>query len=281
MIAVHVAENRPNADDAARSFVELALAAGLTLSGCEQVDGDRLNLPVANGHADVVVAVGGDGTVLQGAVHALAMGASIVGINVGRVGFLAEVEIGDIGRLVNLLAEGGFRTAPRMTLAATIAGTTTIGLNDVVIEKTSSQHMVGVDVAVDDERFLTYRCDGVIITTPTGSSAYNLSAGGPLIDTRLAAMAITPVAPYSLFRAAVVIAPESVVVCEVMPSRPAGLSVDGRRVGELQAGEGVTITRGPDIHMIDFSSRSYPETLKKKLRLHEGLEGVLSWGGNA
>jgi NAD+ kinase len=281
MIAVHVAENRPNADAAARQFVDAAAAAGLTLAGCEQTDGDRLGLPVASGNADVVVAVGGDGTVLQGAVHALAMGAAIVGINVGRVGFLAEVEVTEIERLATMLATEAPRASPRMTLAATLGGTTTIGLNDVVIEKTSSQHMVGVDVAVDEERFLTYRCDGVIVTTPTGSSAYNLSAGGPLIDTRLSAMAITPVAPYSLFSAAVVIAPESVVVCEVMHSRPAGVSVDGRRVGELAPGEQVTITRGPDVNMIDFSARSYPETLKKKLRLHEGLEGVLSWGGNA
>ena len=128
---------------------------------------------------------------------------------------------------------------------------------------------------------MRFRDDHRGVWLSTGSSAYNLSAGGPLIDTRLSAMAITPVAPYSLFRAAVVIAPESVLVCGVMPSRTAGLSVDGRRVGELAPGEAVTITRGPDIRMIDFSSRSYPETLKKKLRLHEGLEGVLSWGGNA
>jgi NAD+ kinase len=168
-----------------------------------------------------------------------------------------------------------------MSLAASLGGEVSIGLNDVVIEKMNSQHMVNVDIAVDGDSFLTYRCDGVIIASPTGSSAYTLSAGGPLIDTQLEAMVITPVAPYSLFRAAVVIGPESEVVCEVVQSQPAGVSVDGLRIGVLSPGEKVLITRGPDVQMVDFSFRSYAETLKQKLRLHEGLEGVLNWETDA
>ncbi len=281
MIAVHLAEDRPVALAAAASFVQECAAVGLEVGGCDERDSDRLEVPLATKTLDVVVAVGGDGTVLRAAVHALRADAALVGINMGRVGFLAEVERDDIARLAALLASGTYSTKRRMSLAASLGGQTSVGLNDVVIEKINSQHMVNIDIAVDGDSFLTYRCDAVIVGSPTGSSAYTLSAGGPLIDTQLEAMVITPVAPYSLFRAAVVIGPESEVVCAVRQSRSAGVNVDGMRIGVLAPGEQVVITRGPDIQMVDFSFRSYAETLKKKLRLHEGLEGVLKWESDA
>jgi len=281
VIAVHLAENGPTALAAAAAFVQECAEAGLAVGGCDERDRDRLNIALAPNAVDVVVAVGGDGTVLRAAVHALRSDAALVGINMGRVGFLAEAERDDIGRLATLLASGNYSTKRRMSLAASLGDEVSVGLNDVVIEKVNSQHMVNVDIAVDGDSFLTYRCDGVIVASPTGSSAYTLSAGGPLIDTQLEAMVITPVAPYSLFRAAVVIGPASRVVCEVVQSRPAGVSVDGLRIGVLAPGDQVVITRGPDIQMVDFSFRSYAETLKQKLRLHEGLEGVLNWESDA
>ncbi len=281
MISVHVAEDRPTALAAAAAFVQECAEAGLDVGGCDEGDSRRLKVPLAPKTVDVVVAVGGDGTVLRAAVHALRSDAALVGINMGRVGFLAEAERDDIGRLATLLASGNYSTKRRMSLAASLGGQVSVGLNDVVIEKVNSQHMVNVDIAVDGDSFLTYRCDGVIVASPTGSSAYTLSAGGPLIDTQLEAMVITPVAPYSLFRAAVVIGAASEVVCEVVQSRPAGVNVDGLRIGVLAPGEKVVITRGPDIQMVDFSFRSYAETLKQKLRLHEGLEGVLNWESDA
>ncbi len=281
MIAVHVAEDRPAALAAAAAFVQECAEASLDVGGCDEGDSRRLKVPLAPKTVEVVVAVGGDGTVLRAAVHALRSDAALVGINMGRVGFLAEVERDDIGRLATLLASGNYSTKRRMSLAASLGGQVSVGLNDVVVEKVNSQHMVNVDIAVDGDSFLTYRCDGVIVASPTGSSAYALSAGGPLIDTQLEAMVITPVAPYSLFRAAVVIGPASEVVCEVVQSRPAGVNVDGLRIGVLAPGEKVVITRGPDIQMVDFSFRSYAETLKQKLRLHEGLEGVLNWESDA
>ena len=281
MIAVHVAEDRPTALAGAAAFVQECAEAGLAVGGCDERDRDRLNVALAPNAVDVVVAVGGDGTVLRAAVHALRSDAALVGINMGRVGFLAEAERDDIGRLATLLASGNYSTKRRMSLAASLGDEVSVGLNDVVIEKVNSQHMVNVDIAVDGDSFLTYRCDGVIVASPTGSSAYTLSAGGPLIDTQLEAMVITPVAPYSLFRAAVVIGPASRVVCEVVQSRPADVSVDGLRIGVLAPGDQVVITRGPDIQMVDFSFRSYAETLKQKLRLHEGLEGVLNWESDA
>ncbi len=274
MIGIHVAADRPAALMAARSFVHQMESAGEAVAACTAVGAEALQVAAAHGPLRVVVAVGGDGTVLQAAAFATASHADIVGINVGRVGFLAEVETSDIDRLVALLASGEHQVKERMTIRATANGEEQIGLNDVVIEKVASQQMISVDIAVDGERFLTYRADGVIVATPTGSSAYNLSAGGPLVDPRIAAMIITPVAPYSLFSASVVLDPAATLVASIQHDRPAGCSVDGRAMLTLAPGDSVRMQRGPILRLLDVSGRSYPETLRSKLRLQDGLTGI-------
>ncbi len=275
MIGIHLAHDRPEAVAAAAEFVSLAVAAGLPVAACDPNGAVALELPEFDGPLSSVVAVGGDGTVLQGASYAHDHGAPVVGINVGRVGFLAEVEPDMLDALVELLVAEEPPVAPRMSIAAQVAGTASIGLNDVVVQKTEGQYMIGVDVLVDGERFLTYRADGVVLSTPTGSSAYNLSAGGPLVDPRLAAFVITPVAPYSLFRSSVALEPSVTIRCTVIHERPASVAVDGRELAVLAPGESFEISRGPDVPFIDVTGRSYPQTLKRKLRLHEGLDGVL------
>ncbi len=274
MIALHVAEGRPAAISAARDFVDEMARGGEPVTACTAAGAEALGIEVADGSHRVVVAVGGDGTVLEGAAFATATGADIVGINVGRVGFLAEVETTEIGQLVALLANGEHRVKERMTVRATANGQESIGLNDVVIEKVASQQMISVDIRVDGERFLNYRADGVIVATPTGSSAYNLSAGGPLVDPRIAALIITPVAPYSLFSASVALHPAAILRATIQHDRPARCSVDGRILATMAPGDSVHIERGPTLRLIDVTGRSYPETLRLKLRLQEGLTGI-------
>jgi NAD+ kinase len=278
MIGIHAAADREGAVSTARRLVELADAAGIATSATGPETAAAVGVPVVGGPLRAVVAVGGDGTVLEGAVHALERGAPLVGINVGRVGFLAEVEPDELGLLIDVLAGDELPTTPRMGIRARLGDIEATGLNDVVVQKTDGQHMVGVDVGVDGERFLTYRADGVVVSTPTGSSAYTLSAGGPLVDTRVGAFVVTPVAPYSLFRSSVVLDPGATITCTVIHDRPASVAVDGRELGIAMPGDAVEITRGPEIPFVDIAGRSYPETLKRKLRLHEGLDGVLGGG---
>lgn len=275
MIGIHVAADRAEAVTTARRLVAMAHAAGIGASATTPETAAAVGVPVAAGPLRAVVAVGGDGTVLEGAVHALDRAAPLVGINVGRVGFLAEVEPDGLERLIDVLSADDVPTTPRMGIRARLGGVEAVGLNDVVVQKTEGQHMVGVDVAVDGERFLTYRADGVIVSTPTGSSAYTLSAGGPLVDTRVGAFVVTPVAPYSLFRSSVVLDPGVVIHCTVIHERSASVAVDGRELGVAEPGDAVEVTMGPDIPFVEVAGRSYPETLKRKLRLHEGLDGVL------
>lgn len=275
MIGIHVAQDRDDAVEVAEAFVADARAAGLDVVACARDTAEVLDLRVVDAPLDAVVAVGGDGTVLEGVIHALDRGAPLVGINVGRVGFLAEVEPDAMGALVEVLCGDALPTVPRMTVSAELGGRRAVGLNDVVVQKTDGQRMVGVDILVDDERFLTYRADGIVFSTPTGSSAYTLSAGGPLVDPRVDALVVTPVAPYSLFRSSVALDPDVAIRCTVIHDRPAAVAVDGRDLGIAEPGTSVEIARGPDVPFVDVARRSYPETLKRKLRLHEGLDGVL------
>jgi NAD+ kinase len=224
---------------------------------------------------DVVIAVGGDGTVLEAAQEALRHGAPILGVNVGRVGFLADAEPADIDLVLDLVRGGTWTESARMTVAASIdGGPRHWGLNDVVIEKTRSQQLVSLEVHIEGERFLTYRADGIVFSAPTGSTAYNLSAGGPIVDSSLEALIVTPVAPYSRFSSSLVLPPTARIECVVTHDRPAGVTVDGRDLGVLEPGQRVSIHRGEhSVRFIDLNKHSYTQTVKSKLRLYEGLDG--------
>lgn len=263
---------RPDNDDAARVAASVIAAASERGMGTQSVtEHPAYDLDPCG----VVIAVGGDGTVLEAAQQAFLHGAPLLGVNVGRVGFLADAEPADIGLVMDLLASKTWTESSRMTVAARIDdGPEEWGLNDVVIEKTRSQQLVSLEVHIEKERFLTYRADGLVFAAPTGSTAYNLSAGGPIVDSSLDALIVTPVAPYSRFSSSLVLPPTSRIDCVVTHDRPAGVTVDGRDLGVVEPGQRVTIYRSESrVRFIDLNKHSYSQTVKSKLRLYEGLDG--------
>ncbi len=223
----------------------------------------------------VVMAIGGDGTVLEAAQYGLALDVPIIGVNLGRVGFLAAADIEDLPALVKLLATGAWDETSRMTVEASIdGGAPAWGLNDVVVEKTTSQRLVSLEIYIEDERFLTYRADGLIFAAPTGSTAYNLSANGPIVDPSVDALVVTAVAPYSRFTSSLVLPPSTVIRCKVAHDRAAAVNVDGHELGVAQPGQTILIRGGPRrVRFVEFGKRSYTQTVKTKLRLYEGLDG--------
>ncbi len=233
------------------------------------VKGDELSA------CGAVMAIGGDGTVLEAAQYGLALDVPIIGVNLGRVGFLAAADVEDLPALVKLLATGAWEETSRMTVEASIEGGAPVwGLNDVVVEKTTSQRLVSLEVHIEDERFLTYRADGLVFAGPTGSTAYNLSAGGPIVDPSVDALLVTPVAPYSRFTSSLVLPPSTVIRCKVVHDRPAAVNVDGHELGVAQPGQTVLIRGGARrVRFVEFEKRSYTQTVKTKLRLYEGLDG--------
>ena len=263
-IAVVVHGARPAAIEVAEYLDQIAGQRGMTVAAVSE-DGTAAG--------DVVLAIGGDGTVLRAARAALRADLPLLGINVGRKGFLADIEPGRLDDAIEALQAGSWHESPRMTIEAVVNDRDpVIGINDVVIEKVLTQRLISIEVAVDRERFLNYHADGLILATPTGSTAYNLSAGGPLVAPEVEALVLTPVAPHSLFSKTLVLHPDTEIRCTVVQDRSAGVSVDGYDLGHVGPGDEITVSRGPEkIRFIDISGRSFPARVKEKFHLSEDL----------
>lgn len=242
----------------AESFVTAAARVGVTAR------------PVGeSGPIELVVAVGGDGTVLEAAHVAVGLGVPIVGVNLGTIGFLAEAEPDELEETVKSLASGEYRVEDRKTIEVVLPdGTKGLGINDIVVEKIDSQRLVVLDVDVDGEPFLRHRADGLVIATSMGSTAYSFSAGGPLMDPRVDGILITPVAPHSLFDRSLVIPSDSVVSIIVAEDRPVRVSADGRGIGSMGEGEKAVIGPGPNpARFVRMRPEGFPGRITRKFRL--------------
>jgi NAD+ kinase len=225
---------------------------------------------------DVAVSLGGDGTMLRTVDVVADHGVPVIGVNLGHLGYLTEVDPSKLLVALKRFLAGSYQLSERMRLAVAIdpisesapGSGTSPALNETVIGKTPTGQIVHVDVFIDGESFTTYHADGLIVATPTGSTAYAWSAGGPLISPDHAALLLAPVAPHMLFDRALVLPPTACVRLEVSGDRPAALSIDGRNVGVLEAGDAITCTAAPmPARLVTFDPRSFLEIVKVKFGL--------------
>ena len=160
-----------------------------------------------------------------------------MGINLGSVGYLAEIDPARGEEMLDGIEAGTLEATSRMTVeAATADGRTWRGVNEVVVDKLETRRLVQIRVDIDDRYFTTYRADGIITATPLGSTAYSLSAGGPVLDPSLDALIITPVAPHSLLSRSIVLTPSTEIRYTVDLDRPVRVNVDGREAAVLAGG---------------------------------------------
>lgn len=222
---------------------------------------------------DLAVSLGGDGTMLRTVDLVSAAGVPVLGINVGHLGYLTECDPTMLtDALVGFFA-GRFRIEERMTLAvnATLGGDALpqrVALNEAWLEKTVPGHTVHMRLAIDGAPFTTYAADGIIVSTPTGSTAYNLSVRGPIVSPTLRAMVVKPVSPHQLFDFSLVLNEDEEVRIEVLDGRTATLLVDGQRIGDLDVGDVVTC-RGNEhpARLVRFGERNFHQILKAKFGL--------------
>lgn len=220
---------------------------------------------------ELVLSIGGDGTVLEAVRQALPLGIPVLGINLGRVGFLAEIEQSHVAETLDRIEARQWAVEERMTVKAEIEdGPTVHGLNDIVISKRLLNRLAALAVTVDGSAFRTYRADGMVVASPTGSTAYSFSAGGPAVDPGLRALFMTAVAPHSLFSRTLVFEPHRVLGFVAGSDRPVGVEVDASDLGELKPGQAVQVTAGDiDARFATMEGRRFPHTLQHKL----GLDG--------
>jgi NAD+ kinase len=224
---------------------------------------------VADG-CDLAVSLGGDGTMLRTVDLVASKGVPVLGINVGQLGYLTEVEPADLFTALERVFRGEHRIEERMMLDVRVANLPPrLALNEAVIEKTPAGP-VRLLLSLDGEFFTTYAADGVIVATPTGSTAYSFSARGPIVDPAHRAMVITPVSPHMLFDRSMVLAPEATVRLEVSGHRPATVSADGTHLAELTDGEAVECTAASvPARLVRFGGNNFHRTLKAKFGLSD------------
>jgi NAD+ kinase len=222
---------------------------GVAVRWFDPANGDaRMAGDFADG-LDLILSVGGDGTFLRAAHVASGAGCPVLGVKVGRVGFLTEVEPEEAPPLLELVAEGRARVEERL---AVLAGPETGGfepqwaLNEVIVEKRARHRLVRLALFVGDVYVTTLSADGVIVATPTGSTAYSFSAGGPIVTPAIPCLLVTPVAPHMVFDRTLVIGADDTVNVEVVGDEPGLLSADGRKSLELPIGSRVRIGAAPN-----------------------------------
>ncbi|MFD7923847.1 NAD kinase [Streptomyces sp. NPDC059740] len=230
---------------------------------------------------ELVVVLGGDGTLLRGADFARASGVPMLGVNLGRVGFLAEAERDDLDKVVHGVVTRSYEVEERMTLDVLVRNNGVIvhtdwALNEASVEKAARERMLEVVTEVDNRPVSRFGGDGVVCATPTGSTAYAFSAGGPVVWPEVAALLMVPISAHALFAKPLVTSPDSVLAVEVQPQTPHGvLWCDGRRTVELPAGARVEVRRGAvPVRLARLHHSSFTDRLVAKFALP-----VAGWRG--
>jgi len=232
---------------------------------------------------DALVVLGGDGTFLRAARAVADIDVPLLGINLGKVGFLSKAEAGELDAVLELIVAGDYRLEERMAIEArilrhgstrtTAGGAVTserlVALNDVVVARGALARVCRLDVAIDDTHLATFIADGLIVASPTGSTGYSFSAGGPILDPSARNLIVTPIAAYLSAIRSVVVGPAQVVRCTVVDAVEALVSVDGREDLALAVGDVVEVRALPrPIRLIEpAGAQPFWDLLRRKVAL--------------
>ncbi|MDI3546720.1 MAG: kinase [Halanaerobiales bacterium] len=227
---------------------------------------------------DLIIIFGGDGTFLHTAHHFFGSNIPLLGINIGRLGFLTEIEINELDEALNYLLEEKYQVEKRMILSSKVLSKgrevyRSQALNDVVIHRGAKSRLIKIELYINDEIVNSYRADGLIVATPTGSTAYSLSAGGPIVNPQIRAIIITPICPHTLYIRPMVISDREklkiVVKSEDMQSEDImKVTADGRSDYALSSGDEIQIAASSqEILIIKLPERTFYTILHKKMRV--------------
>ncbi|MEV5410511.1 NAD kinase [Thermopolyspora sp. NPDC052614] len=284
-VLLNVHTGREAAVESARLVVERFVQAGMTVRVLSD-EADQIACagaeivprgPQAVADAEMLIVLGGDGTLLRAAELARPSKTPVLGVNLGHVGFLAEAEVEDLTSVVDAVVNGDYQVEERMAIDVTVRSNgnvlaSTWALNEVTVEK--SERMLEVVAEIDGRPLSRWGCDGVICATPTGSTAYAFSAGGPVVWPEVEALLLVPISAHALFARPMVVSPRSIIAIEVLPGCPPGvLWADGRRRIDLQPGVRVEVCRSNTtvrlarLHGIEHSGALFTDRLVAKFGL--------------
>jgi NAD+ kinase len=274
-----------NVTEALDRLAGLAPTLGLELyvgPALREATGSELaELPERANEVDLVVTLGGDGALLGGARWAGPSGTPVLGVNLGRLGFLTAVTLEEMEGTLHRIVDGDFVLDRRMALDVRSGGDAAsrdeyYALNDAVLHKGGLVRMVPIRVWVDEEEVGLYRADGVIVATPTGSTAYSLSAGGPILDPRQDAIIVTPICPHTMAVRPLVLPPNSEIRVQVdSPTEEVILTIDGQVGAMLKPGDRVTVRKAErPVCLVRLPGQSFFSLLRHKLKWGDVSERI-------
>ena len=224
-------------------------------------------------NSDFIIAIGGDGTILHIAQDAVRYDVPVLGINAGRVGFLATIEREET-ELIAKIDSGDYQIENRMLIEASVGTENCWAVNDIVLTRGEYSRIVDIDILCDGNPLYSLRGDGVILSTPTGSTAYAMSAGGPVVDPSIQSISLSPICPYSLFSRTILFAPErKLTLCAKHVNNDSDLilSADGSLGIKVPIGKDIQVQRSQKVfRLIRFAGKGFYEVLNQKLM----------WGGS-
>jgi NAD+ kinase len=224
--------------------------------------------------ADLLVSLGGDGTMLRAMRLARGGHAPVLGVNLGRLGFLAEIDPPDLAGALSDIDEHRFAAEPRSAVQATFEGVDTVAFNDIALVRIPGNAGTAVGLRVEGHQFVRYAADAVIVATPTGSTAYNFSAGGPIVSPSAEGLLVTPAAPHSAFNRALFLSSGEKLALEVLPtSGELAVESDGIVVGHVRPGDLVDLTLLPAAaRVVRLGRTTFYQRAQRRLRLTGAAE---------
>jgi len=264
-------------DWAARRHIQvLGIEAEIARLNCTAIAVSAADL---GRRADLVVSLGGDGTMLRAMRLADRQRAPVLGVNLGKLGFLAEVDVPDLPDALSAIDEHRFSVEPRLAIDAVIGSQVVSAFNDVAVVRFPGQPTAVVAVRAGGHPFVSYAADALVVATPAGSTAYSFSAGGPIVSPAVEALLVTPAAPHSAYNRGLVVSIQDSLELELLPgSGTLAVEVDGQVEAQVAPGDVIELRPRPGAaHVVRLGHTTFYERARRKLRLTDSAEIPITW----
>jgi len=268
-----------NCSEAVSAVLDWAAARGGKVYGAaDEIGRARGAIAVGAGelsqHCDLIVSLGGDGTMLRAMRLADGQRVPVLGVNLGRLGFLAEVDIPELPAALSAIDSRQYTTESRLAVDAEVEGVTMTAFNDIAVVRVPGQGSARVGLLVDGSPFVSYAADAVVVATPTGSTAYSFAAGGPIMSPSVEALLVSPAAAHSAYNRGVVLSIDDTLALDILPSSGRlAIEVDGMVARYVSPGDRIDLRARPDAaRVIRLGSTTFYERARRKLRLTDSAE---------
>jgi len=254
-----------------RSIEVLGIVSEITRLRCAAI---AVSAEELGRRSDLIVSLGGDGTMLRSMRLADRQRAPVLGVNLGKLGFLAEIDVPDLPGALSAVDAHEYTIEPRLAVDAVLGGQVVTAFNDIAVVRFPGQGSAQVAIRVDDHPFVSYAADALVVATPTGSTAYSFSAGGPIVSPSVEALLVTPAAPHSAYNRGLVLSVRDTLALDILPdSSQLAVEVDGQVAGQVAAMDRIELQPRPAAaRVVRLGRTTFYERARRRLRVTDSAE---------